>query len=46
MKSVVHILQLAFGLVVEIVLPASELVVEKPVADKAFVAGNWEVVGN
>ncbi len=45
-ESVVDIVQLALGLVVEIVLPAMELVVEKPVSDRAFVAENWEVVGN
>ena len=45
-ESVVDIARLASVLVVEIVLPASELAVEKPVADKAFVAGNWEVVDN
>ena len=45
-KWVVDIAQLASEFVVEIVLPASELAVENPGADKAFVAGNWEVVDN
>ena len=39
-KLVVDIAQLASELVVGIVLPASELAVEKPVVDRAFVAGN------
>ncbi len=44
-KSVVDIAQLASELVVEIVLPALVLVVEEPLAGKAF-AENWEVVDN
>ncbi len=45
-KSVVDIAQLASELVVEIVLPASVLVDDKLVVDKAFVAGKREVVDN
>ncbi len=45
-ESFVDYAQLASALVVEIVLPASELVVEEPLADRAFVAENWKVVDN
>ena len=46
MELVVEIAGLASGFVVEIGVPASDVVLKEPAVDKVFVVGNSEVIGN